>query len=204
MKKVILLLLLGWSWGELTPSSEPYQEGADVRVFIEMLEARNRIKYYEQQLQAFLDHLAYKESTWNPDTVNSIGYIGKYQLGRDALRDVGLFVSPSNFKKNPEIFPEELQDSAVVRLLLLNKSRLSKEMDMYIGVKINGILITEAGLLAAAHLAGAGGVKRFLRNPNKNPQDIYGTSVATYLEEFSSFDIQLQTSKNPQESRFAP
>lgn len=204
MKKVILLLLLGWSWGELTPSSEPYQEGADVRVLIEMLEARNRIKYYEQQLQAFLDHLAYKESTWNPDTVNSIGYIGKYQLGRDALRDVGLFVSPSNFKKNPEIFPEELQDSAVVRLLLLNKSRLSKEMDMYIGVKINGILITEAGLLAAAHLAGAGGVKRFLRNPNKNPQDIYGTSVATYLEEFSSFDIQLQTSKNPQESRFAP
>lgn len=204
MKKVILLLLLGWSWGELAPSSEPYQEGADVRVLIEMLEAKNRIKYYEQQLQAFLDHLAYKESTWNPDTVNSIGYIGKYQLGRDALRDVGLFVSPSNFKKNPEIFPEELQDSAVVRLLLLNKSRLSKEMDMYIGVKINGILITEAGLLAAAHLAGAGGVKRFLRNPNKNPQDIYGTSVATYLEEFSSFDIQLQTSKNPQESRFAP
>ena len=204
MKKVILLLLLGWSWGELAPSSEPYQEGADVRVLIEMLEARNRTKYYEQQLQAFLDHLAYKESTWNPDTVNSIGYIGKYQFGRDALRDVGLFESPSDFKKNPGIFPEELQDSAVVRLLLLNKSRLSKEMDMYIGVKINGILITEAGLLAAAHLAGAGGVKRFLRNPNKNPQDIYGTSVATYLEEFSSFDIQLQTSKNPQESRFAP
>lgn len=204
MKKTILLLLLVWSWGELAPSSEPYQEGADVRVLIEMLEARSRIKYYEQQFQAFLDHLAYKESTWNPDTVNSVGYIGKYQFGRDALRDVGLFVSPSNFKKNPGIFPEELQDSAIVRLLLLNKSRLSKEMDMYIGVKINGILITEAGLLAAAHLAGAGGVKRFLRNPNKNPQDIYGTSVATYLEEFSSFDIQLQTSKNPQESRFAP
>ena len=101
---VILLLLLGLSWGELTPSSEPYQEGADVRVFIEMLEARNRIKYYEQQLQAFLDHLAYKESTWNPDTVNSIGYIGKYQFGRDALRDVGLF--ELLIQEEPGIFPK--------------------------------------------------------------------------------------------------
>jgi hypothetical protein len=193
MKKLILLLILIWSWSNLTPSSEPYKEGTDVRVIIEMHEAHKRIEYYQQQFQEFLDHLAYKESTWNPDTVNSIGYIGKYQFGRAALKDVGLLVSPSDFRKNPKIFPEELQDSAVVKLMTLNKGRLLREMERYIGLEINGTLITEAGLLAAAHLAGAGGVKRFLRNPNKNPQDVYGTSVATYLEEFSNFDIKLQT-----------
>ena len=40
--------------------------------------------------------------------------------------------------------------------LLYNKKRLQKYIDKFEGQEIDGMLVTESGLLAAAHLGGAG------------------------------------------------
>jgi hypothetical protein len=54
-------------------------------------------------------------------------------------------------------------------------------------------------MLAAAHLAGAGNVKRYLRSfGKKDVMDDYGTNIAYYLKEFSGYDISsVEAIKNP-------
>ncbi len=70
-----------------------------------------------------------------------------------------------------------------------NKWRLGKEIKRNIGKKINGIVITESGILAAAHLAGAGSVKKYLRSNGKDIfADAYGTNVQHYMKKFAGYD----------------
>ena len=54
---------------------------------------------------------------------------------------------------------------------------------------ISGVLITESGILAAAHLAGPGNVKKYLRSYGANDfADGYGTTVTYYMKKFSGYD----------------
>ncbi len=188
MKKIIVSLVLFSFYTHLTPH-ESTEEKYDMTLFIETWEMKQRIKQCEQELSLFLEQLSKRESSSNPNIVNTLGYIGKYQFGQAALKDVGLNVPLKDFINDPSIFPEEVQDEAIVKLLALNRSRMSREIEHYVGRTINNIKITESGLLAAAHLAGAGGVKRFLRNPSYNPRDAYGTTLTDYLKEFSNYEI---------------
>lgn len=145
-------------------------------------------KRVEKEFERFLAHLAFKESSGRPYIDNGIGYMGKYQFGRASLKDIGIDLSVRVFRANPMIFSEEMQDLAIRKWLELNKSRLQEEIDRYAGSIVNGIHITEAGILAASHLGGVWGVKRYFRN-GKNPSDVNGTSLEKYLKEFSKFDI---------------
>ena len=55
--------------------------------------------------------------------------------------------------------------------------------------KVNGTIVTESGILAAAHLAGPGNVKRYLRSYGAiGFTDAFGTEIESYLRNFSSFD----------------
>jgi hypothetical protein len=50
-------------------------------------------------------------------------------------------------------------------------------------------LVTESGILAAAHLGGAGSVKRYFKNNGeKYIKDAYGTSIRSYMEAFGGYD----------------
>jgi hypothetical protein len=52
---------------------------------------------------------------------------------------------------------------------------------------VSGILVTESGILAA-HLGGAGSVKRYFKNNGeKYIKDAYGTSIRS-LEAFGGYD----------------
>lgn len=141
----------------------------------------------------FKQALAVKESAGLYDLVNSYGYMGKYQFGKSTLRNVGVY-DCKNFLKNPE-----LQEKAILALLSINKWELRKEIKNYSGRVINGIKITESGLLAAAHLAGASSVKSYLKSNGRNGfKDGFGTSLKSYIKKFNGFD----TSKVPA-NRFA-
>ena len=62
--------------------------------------------------------------------------------------------------------------------------------DKYLGKNINGITITKSGLLAGAHLKGAGCVINYLKSDGKNNAcDAFGTSVETYLKKFAGYDV---------------
>ena len=132
---------------------------------------------------AFKEALAFKESQGNYNCVNSLGYLGKYQFGRTTLNRFKIY-NTKGFLKN-----SELQEDVFIALCSVNKWILRKDIKRKVGKKMNGVLITESGILAASHLAGAGNVKKYLRsNGNTNFKDAYGANVAYYLKKFAGYD----------------
>jgi len=132
----------------------------------------------------FKEAVAFKESQGKYRKVNSLGYMGKYQFGSKALRAIGIN-NDKAFLKNPA-----LQEKAFIALLSKNKWILRNEIERYEGKFINGVEITESGILAAAHLGGAGSVKNFFKNKgSRHFRDAYGTSLRSYMKAFGGYDL---------------
>ena len=128
--------------------------------------------------------MAFKESQGKYTVVNTLGYLGKYQFGRTTLQRFKIYNTQA-FLRNPE-----LQEKAFIALCKVNKWILRKDMLRSVGKTINGIKITESGILAAAHLGGAGNVKKFLRSNGANHfSDAYGSSIQSYLKKFGGYDV---------------
>lgn len=131
----------------------------------------------------FKEALAFKESGGNYFSVNTLGYLGKYQFGKETLKMIGIN-NPGHFLKNPI-----LQEKAFIANAARNKWILRRDIKNFVGRRINGILVTESGILAAAHLAGPGSVKEYLRSYGlDNFADGYGTTVQYYMKRFSGYD----------------
>jgi hypothetical protein len=142
------------------------------------------VPYTGNHFIGFKEAVAFKESQGKYRKVNSIGYMGKYQFGSKTLRSVGVN-NQKAFLKNPA-----LQEKAFIALLSKNKWILRNEIEKYEGKVINGIEITESGILAAAHLGGAGSVKNFFKNKgNRHFRDAYGTSLRSYMKAFGGYDL---------------
>lgn len=190
MKRALLLLAASFFYLHTSPSHISLTDSKRIEVvklFLEQMEEERRMLEWER----FLAHLAFSESAGNPDTTNTLGYIGKYQFGRAALSDIGFDVDFDKFRVNPSgVFPEDVQDLAIEAWFERNERLLHNEIERYSGTIVNGIPITKAGILAASHLGGVGGVRRFFRTGGAfNPSDAYGTSISKYMKKFSSFDI---------------
>lgn len=139
--------------------------------------------YTGKTFTGFKEALAFKESQGRYTLINSLGYMGKYQFGRAALRAIGIHDS-SEFLSNPR-----LQEKAFKALLSKNKWELRKEIEKFDGKVINGVKVTESGILAAAHLGGAGSVKKFFKNKGKRRiKDNFGTSLESYMKKFGGYD----------------
>ena len=142
------------------------------------------IPYLQNNFVAFKQALAFKESQGNYTVVNTLGYLGKYQFGRTTLERFEIY-DTEGFLQDPE-----LQEKAFTALCKVNKWILRKDIKRSVGKTINGIEITESGILAAAHLGGAGNVKKFLRsNGKKTFSDAYGSSIQVYLKKFAGYDV---------------
>lgn len=150
---------------------------------------RTAREYKEKEFTRFLDSVAYSESRGNPKAYNKYGYIGKYQFGNIARKSCGYgYISCSDFIKNPSIWSEKEQDTAMLRLLQKNEQHLAQIIHVYDGLSVKGTIVTKSGMLAAAHLAGASGVKDYFMH-DLNPNDVYGTSLEDYLFRFSGFNF---------------
>lgn len=131
----------------------------------------------------FKEAVAYKESRGKYHIVNDFGYLGKYQFGLETLKLIGIY-NADQFLFNPE-----LQEKAFMANLQRNKWVLRKDITRFEGKTINGVKITESGILAAAHLAGSGSVKKFLRSyGNDTFSDAFGSSIRSYMKKFSGYD----------------
>lgn len=131
----------------------------------------------------FKEALAFKESRGNYRKVNRLGYLGKYQFGESTLNRIRIY-DTQTFLNDPK-----LQEDAFYALCSLNKWILIRDIKRSVGKKINGVEITESGILAAAHLAGAGNVKKYLRsNGELNAYDAFGTDVHQYMKKFAGYD----------------
>jgi len=138
------------------------------------------------QQEMFLDAIGMRESSNRYDVVNKWGYMGKYQFGRKTLRNLGYKVSKKEFLNNPN-----LQEQAMLDLLSHNKKILKDYIIYWDGRTINGETITESGILAAAHLAGPGNVKRFFKK-GKDFSDGNGTKLTKYLTQFSGYELNIK------------
>ena len=138
----------------------------------------------------FLEAIGHKESRNRYDIVNKYGYMGKYQFGKSTLRGLGFKVSKNEFLSNPI-----LQEEAMQSLLEHNYSKLKSYIEQYDGQTINGILVTESGLLAAAHLGGPGSVKKWFKK-GKVKKDAFGTSITSYMSMFGGYNLNINRGIN--------
>ena len=144
----------------------------------------NDIFYLKRDFVAFKEALAFKESQGKYEVVNTLGYLGKYQFGKTTLHRFKIY-NTKEFLKDPT-----LQEKAFVALCKVNKWILRQDIKRSVGKTINGIKVTESGILAAAHLSGAGNVKKFLRsNGTHGFSDAYGSSINSYLKKFGNYNV---------------
>ncbi len=142
------------------------------------------IPYIQKNFVGFKEALAFKESQGKYRVVNTLGYLGKYQFGTSTLERFKIY-NTTSFLHNPE-----LQEQVFIAYCKVNKWILRKDINSSVGKIMNGVKITESGILAAAHLSGAGNVKKYLRsNGLKNISDAYGTSINSYMKKFSGYDV---------------
>lgn len=143
------------------------------------------IPYLDKFFVGFKEAIAFKESQGKYNKVNTSGHLGKYQFGKSTLYDLGVHDSV-NFIAN-----KELQEKAFLTLLKRNKWRLRNTIKNFNGKTIDGVLITESGILAAAHLGGVGSVKKYLYSRGVlHSKDAYGTTIKYYLQEFAGYETQ--------------
>ena len=139
----------------------------------------------------YKEAIGFKESQGKYRKINSLGYLGKYQFGIETLKSVGIHDSDA-FLNSPK-----MQEKAFIALLSKNKWELRSIIERYEGTVLNGIHITESGILAAAHLAGVGTVKKYFRYRGKRSfRDVYGTSLGSYLKKFGGYDTSFIEADN--------
>ena len=157
---------------------------------LEILEPKLEVKIKIPAIRnhnKFLDEVGFRESSNNYKAVNQFGYLGKYQFGRKTLNAIGFKdISNYEFLSNPEI-----QEEAMLVLLQKNKHTLRREIKKYVGETVNGIYITESGILAAAHLGGAGNVRKFFRKGHEF-EDGNGTKMTSYMIRFAGYNLNLR------------
>jgi hypothetical protein len=205
MKKVflviglVLITVISSGFSESTKSKKVYNENSfrtlEIVTVPSLTEIRNNITapFTGKSYVGFKEAVGFKESRNRYHIINTLGYLGKYQFGKSTLRRLKVY-NAEKFLKNPE-----QQERAFKALCSLNKYILRKDIRRSVGNKINGVVITESGILAAAHLGGAGNVKKFLRsNGDTNFSDAYGSSIKYYMKIFSGFDVSsIEADRNP-------
>ena len=173
------------------PKSNLVIDVLDYKAAVSSFEASSfMIPFTGNNYVGFKEALAFKESQGKYHSINTLGYLGKYQFGKSTLAFFGQF--------NTQCFMQDaaLQEKIFYHNTARNKWILRRDIKRYVGSKMNDIVITESGILAAAHLAGAGNVKKYLRSwGDLNFSDAYGTDIEDYLTKFSGFDLAEVTAR---------
>jgi hypothetical protein len=135
----------------------------------------------------FLDAIGFRESSNRYDVVNRYGYMGKYQFAQKTLNKLGIDIPREEFLNNPQ-----MQEQAMYLLLRSNYQNLKKYIDMYEGKVLHGILVTKSGVLAAAHLGGAGNVRKWFKK-GQDFKDGNGTKITNYMVTFAGYNLRIST-----------
>jgi len=175
--RTFLLLFILFIVPAQTPKPTPIPQLKIKEVEKEVIEVKG--------MNEFLFAVGHQESGNRYFIVNRYGYMGKYQFGKSTLKTLKIKVTKEAFLNSPD-----LQEYAMKQNLLYNKKKLQKYIDRFDGQTINGILVTESGLLAAAHLGGAGSVKKWFRT-GKIKKDGNGVKITNYMQRFSGYDLYL-------------
>lgn len=150
-----------------------------------------KFRHHELEYTRFINDLGHNESLNNWLCINRIGCFGEWQFAESTLHCLGYRgITLKEFRRNPDIFPRELQRDALTSLIRVNLALL-RNYNEYIGDTIRGVVVTKSGLIAAAHLGGAGSTKRFLKTRGYvNSKDALGTAISDYIRKFRNYDLE--------------
>ena len=192
---IVLVITTSFKRYEFEPMAGFHLQPGEVLEYqVPSLEEKNYVNFdipfTGKSFAGFKQALAFKESQGSFKKVNSLGYLGKYQFGKGTLQTIGVRDS-LRFMNSPR-----LQEKSFEALLAINKHELRNEIQKYVGKEIRGVVVTESGILAAAHLGGAGSVKKFLKsNGRRGIKDAYGTSILSYMDKFGGYDTSIIEAK---------
>jgi len=145
----------------------------------------------------FVNDLGARESGNDYSIENAFGFLGRWQFGRPRLYDAGISLdnySPDGMNKRRLIGKkrflaneEHIQDKIMHWHVHNLADSINKKYSGYYGQIIDGIEITQSGLVAGAHLKGLGGVKRFLKGDDNT--DALGTKISEYIRKFGGYNL---------------
>lgn len=155
----------------------------------------------------FLKALGIQESPPNGDykAVNQFGFLGMYQFGESSLVDIGFYKSDSTpntndwqnanwtgkdgIRSKQQFLNSPAAQEDAIQLWMAKLFGYISSIVQYDGQTINGIQITLSGLLAGAHLVGAGRESSWLSagEPGSVPVDGNGTKITTYIQKFGGY-----------------
>lgn len=144
----------------------------------------------EALVSGVISSLSTTESSGNFMARNNVegsggtGHFGRLQFSRgrlDEARAAGVLpegMTPEQFLRDPEV-QQRVENWHINDIVdRINSTGLSQ----YLGQEIQGVTITLEGMIAAAHLGGFNGMRRFIESGGQyNPADTYGTSLLDYL-----------------------
>lgn len=145
----------------------------------------------------FANDLGQRESGNDYTVKNKWGFLGRFQFGRPRLYDLGFSINgwkPKDGRPAKTIISEKkflnsphIQDEVFERHVKDILTRVRERYSAFIGREINGIKITESGLVAGVHLKGFGGVNKFLKGEDNS--DALGTKVSEYIMKFGGYNL---------------
>ncbi len=156
--------------------------------------------------EEFLEDLGFKESSGDYTKVNSIGFLGKYQFGEDALTDLGYYLGDNTGRNDwkgqwtgkdginskQDFLNNGPVQEKIVRAwfdLLWNSRIKSLNLQKYEGQILNDAPITITGMLAASHLVGPGDLKKYLLSGGTiDRADDNGVKASEYMVKFGSYE----------------
>ena len=155
--------------------------------------------YPQNSYEGFLDALAEKESSNDYSKKNSQGYLGRYQMGNDALIEANFKDKNGNWTKLAEEYGVRSEtdflncpaaQEAAIRAYHKRLRHYIKSfgLDDYIGSDYCGVKVTQSGLMASCHLVGAGAMKKSL-STGVVVWDGNHTEASEYMLSFGDYDI---------------
>lgn len=172
----------------------------------------------------FYKDLGMRESRGNYKAQNRFGYLGKYQMGEQALVEAGYYkkdvksykdynndwsgtftgkdgvLSKDDFLNTPAAQENAQTSFQKAQWRYLKASGATQ----YIGQTVNGIKITPSALLGGAHLCGSSRVYNFLKSNGENDtKDRNGISVSQYMKKFQDYDVSSITQEQSSKSEFS-
>ena len=172
----------------------------------------------------FYKDLGMRESRGNYKAQNRFGYLGKYQMGEQALVEAGYYKKDVNSYKdynNDWSGTFTGKDGVLSKDDFLNTPAAQENAQnafqkaqwrylkatgatQYIGQTVNGIKITPSALLGGAHLCGSSRVYNFLKSNGENDtKDRNGISVSQYMKKFQDYDVSSITQEQSSKSEFS-
>jgi hypothetical protein len=165
----------------------------------------------------FFRALGQNESGNNYGFVSSLGYLGRFQFGEEALQAVGFYqgdqtstidfigswtqkaASYGAWDKTSFLNSPDAQNAATTAWFEKIDADLNAlGLRSYEGQWIGGGQVTNSGLLAGAHLVGVWALKSFLESGGAhNTRDGYGTPVSEYVHRFGDYQTPFMASAQP-------